>query len=167
VKFQVTHILSVTPATFWGQLFFDRVYNEQLYQALGFANMQVLSLEEQADGVVRRVLRAEPPLHVPAVLKAKLQGKIFYTEDGSYDPARQIWVFRSIPSVVPDQVSITGRIQLSPHDKGALHEVDVEARVTAWGVGALIERVIERNTRDSLAVTTQFIDRWAREKGLS
>lgn len=167
MKFQLTHVLSVSPATFWGRLFFDRTYNEHLYQALGFANMQVLELEERADGCVRRLLRAEPPLHVPAILKSKLQGKIFYTEDGIYDPAAQTWVFRSIPSVVPDQVSITGRIQLSPHAKGALHAVEVEARVTAWGVGALIERVIERNTRDSFAITTQFIDRWAAEKGLS
>jgi len=167
VRCTLTHVMRVTPATFWEHVFFDPAYNRALYEALGFASMQVISLDSPPDGAIRRELRAEPPLHVPAAIKRKLQGRIFYTEHGHFDVPGQAWKFRSVPSVIPDQVSIVGSLHLAPHPRGALHAVELEARVSAWGfIGSLIEGVIERNSRESFATTVAFTDRWAEEKGL-
>lgn len=159
--------MRVTPATFWERVFFDAAYNRALYEALGFASMQVISLDSPPDGAIRRELRAEPPLHVPAAIKRRLSGKIHYTEHGHFDLPSQAWEFRSVPSVMADQVSIAGRLHLAPHPRGALHSVELEARVSAWGIiGKLVESVIERNSRESFATTVAFTDRWAEEKGL-
>jgi len=166
VKFALAHVMHVTPETFWGRVFLDEEYNRGLYAELGFAGMQILSFDRPPDGAARRVLRAEPPLHVPAALKRKLQGKVFYTEHGHFDVPSQSWHFRSVPSVMSDQVSIVGRVHVAPHPEGAVHTVDLEAHVSAWGIGGLIESVIERNSRESFATTIAFTDRWAREKGL-
>ncbi len=165
MQFQLSNVLRVAPATFWDQLFFDEAYNQGLYVALGFANMQVLKLDREPSAV-HRTLRAEPPIHAPAVLKRKLVGKLFYTEAGTFDLSTRRWTFQSIPSVLPDQVSIRGEIELLPHADGSLHRVDLDVRVTAWGIGSIIEHVIERNTRESFATTLAFTERWAKEKGL-
>ncbi len=165
MKFHVANVVRVAPATFWDQLFFDQAYNQSLYVALGFANMHVLSLDRQP-ATITRSLRAEPPLHAPAVIKRRLEGKFFYTERGEFDRVSKRWTFESIPSVLADQVSIRGTIELLPHAHGAEHCVDIEARVTAWGIGSLIERVIERNTRESFATTISFTEQWVQQKGL-
>ncbi len=165
MKFSVSNVLRVAPEIFWEQIFFDEAYNQGLYAALGFATMQVISSDRQP-GLIRRSLRAEPPIHAPSALKRKLEGKLFYTEEGEFDLTTRRWSFRSSSSVLPDKVSIRGTIALSPHAEGAQHLVEIEARVTAWGLGSVIERVIERNTRDSYATTIAFTERWATEKGL-
>ena len=166
MKFTLRHAVHLSPATFWQRVFFDDEYNRLLYVALGFADMRVLSLDSPADGKIRRVLRAEPPINLPMVLKRKLQGKVFYTEQGHFEPATQSWAFQSIPSVLSDQMSIQGRLQLLPHPEGSTHVVDLDVRVTAWGMGPLLEGLIERNARDSFATTVGFTNRWAEQKGL-
>lgn len=165
MKFRLLQVLRVAPATFWDQIFFDEAYNQALYVALGFDNMRVLS-QEATPASIRRVLRAEPPIHAPAVIKRKLSGKVFYTEDGTLDLQTRRWTFSSVPSVLPDQVSIRGTITLSPHTEGAEHCVDIDVQVSAWGIGNLVEHIIERNTRESFAITIPFTERWAKEKGL-
>jgi hypothetical protein len=165
VKFEIVNLLRVAPATFWDELFFDEAYNQSLYAALGFVSMRVLSFDRQAT-VVRRGLQAEPPIHAPAALKRKLTGKVFYSEEGELDLVHKRWTFRSNSSVMPDQVSIRGQIELLPHAEGALHRVEIDARVNAWGIGSVIEHLIERNTRESYDKTIAFTERWAREKGL-
>ncbi len=166
MKTVVTHQLRVSPATFWERIFFDEGFNAKLYVALGFDQYQVLTQERGEGGVLRRVLRAVPPIHGPSILRRKLAGKIYYTEDGSYDPRSGVWSFRSEPSIVPDQVYIAGTITLTANAQGAEHRCELETRVTAWGMGALIERVIDKGTRDSFQTTADFTNRWAEEHGL-
>ncbi len=162
----LTHVMRVTPATFWERIFFDDAYNRALYEKLGFEGMRVISFESPPDGAIRRELRAEPPMRVPAAIKRKLQGKVYYTEYGQLDVPSQTWAFRTVPSVIPDQLSVVGSVHLAPHPRGALHSVELVACVSAWGIGSLIESVIERNSRESFATTAVFTDRWAEEKGL-
>lgn len=165
MKFEIVNVLRVAPATFWDQLFFDEAYNQSLYAALGFVSVRVLSFDRQPT-LIRRSLQAEPPIHAPAALKRKLTGKVFYTEEGELDLVNKRWSFRSNSSVLPDKVSIRGTIECSPHAEGALHRVEIDACVNAWGIGSVIEHLIERNTRESYANTIAFTERWATEKGL-
>jgi hypothetical protein len=162
----IESLFRVTPEQFWQRLFFDAEYNAGLYRELGFESYEVLSLERHPDGRVTRRLKAEPPLSGPALLKRQLRGRIYYTEEGVYDPARQVWEFVNHSSVAAGSTHISGSIQVEPHAEGLRHVVALDIRVTALGLGSMIERAIEKNTRESYRVTTAYTNAFAVQHGL-
>jgi hypothetical protein len=44
--------------------------------------------------------------------------------------------------------------------------VELDVRITALGLGSMIEKLVEKNVRESYAVTTRFTNAYAAEKGL-
>src|SRR5687768_14500886 len=98
--------LQVTPETFWTRLFFDPDYNRGLYQALGFQAFEVLKLEHREGGRIRRLVRAEPPVKAPGLLKRKLAERLSYLDDGEFDPATQTWTFTNESNVARESTKI-------------------------------------------------------------
>lgn len=166
MKTRIENVFRVTPETFWERLFFDADYNAGVYGALGFEAYEVLALETLSDGRVRRVLRAEPPLQAPEMLKKRLKGRVFYTEEGFYDPARRIWEFANESSMASDSTKVRGSIRAESHAEGMLHVVELDIQVSAFGLGGVVERLIEKNTRESYRVTTAFTHAYAEQHGL-
>jgi hypothetical protein len=167
VRTRIENVFHVAPSTFWERLFFDAEYNAGVYGALGFDTYEVQALETLPDGRTRRVLRAEPPISAPEILKRRLKGRVFYTEEGFFDPARQIWEFANESSVASDSSKVSGSIRAEPHPQGMLHVVELDIQVSAFGFGGLVEKLIEKNTRDSYRVTTAFTNAYAKERGLA
>jgi hypothetical protein len=166
VKSTIHSVLRVSPDTFWERIFFDPPYVEALHAHLGFETFAVTTLETLPGGCVRRVARAVPPLHAPAAIKKQLDNRLTYTDDGTFDPVKREWTFRTIPGVFADAVYVGGRIYLEPHEQGATHICEIEARVSVFGIGSLIERILDRNTRQSFAVTARFTNDWAERQSL-
>ena len=164
---RIENVFHFPEATFWDVLFFDHEYNARLHRELGFQTYEVRALEELPDGKVRRALRCEPPLKVPAMLKKRIQSRVFYEEEGVYDRNAKRWEFSSTSTVMPESAKIGGVITTQPHPEGTLHIVELEVHITALGLGGMIERIIEKNVRESYAVTTRFTNAYAAEKGLT
>ncbi|MDB4976569.1 MAG: hypothetical protein JWN48_4910 [Myxococcaceae bacterium] len=156
----------VRPEHFWQRMFFDAEYNAGLYRALGFESYEVLEQEHLPDGRVRRSLKAEPPLSGPELLKRQLRGRIFYTEEGTYDPARGVWEFVNHSSVAAGSTHVSGTIRVEPDAQGLKHLVELEVRVSALGLGSMIERAIEKSTRESYRLTTDYTNAFAERHGL-
>src|SRR5688572_25085183 len=148
--------LKVTPETFWTRLFFDPEYNSGLYQALGFQPFEVLALEQREGGRIRRLLRAEPPVNAPGLLKRKLSARLSYLDDGEFDPATQTWTFTNESNVAKGSSKIGGTIRAEPTAEGTLQVIELEVSISAFGLGAIAERVVERNMRDSYRVTADY-----------
>lgn len=163
---RIENVLRVSPEVFWQRLFFDADYNGRLYSLLGFEAYEVQVLETLADGRVRRVLRAEPPIKAPDLLKRRLKGKVFYTEEGFYDPVRAVWEFVNESSVASDSTKVSGSIRAEPHPEGMLHLVELDIQVRAFGFGSMVEKAIEKNTRESYRVSTEFTNAYVQEHGL-
>ncbi|HEX5655887.1 MAG TPA: DUF2505 family protein [Polyangiales bacterium] len=164
---KIESVFHVAPDVFWSRLFFDAEYNAGLYRALGFESYEVQSLETHADGRIERKLRAEPPLSGPELLRNALRGRIYYVESGTFDPARQVWEFANESSVKAGETRVAGIIHALPHPQGMLHRVELEISVSALGLGSLIEKQIEKSTRESYLVTTTYTNTYAGERGLS
>lgn len=166
MKATIENVLHVRPEVFWERLFFDADYNQGLYRELGFESYELLSLTREPGGVVRRSLRAEPPLSGPDLLKRSIRGRIYYVEEGSYDPARGSWEFENHTSVAAGTTKVRGRIRAEPHPEGMRHLIELEIEVRALGLGSLVERAIEKSTRESYRLTTAYTNRYAAEHGL-
>ncbi|HEX6242246.1 MAG TPA: DUF2505 domain-containing protein [Polyangiales bacterium] len=167
MEVQIVNTIRVTPPTYWGQLFFDPDYLRGLYVALAFPLCEVQQQSVDTEGRTRRVLRAVPPFSAPDFIRKKLEGRLFYTEDGTYDPRTGRWSFSTAVSVASDKVDIRGVIHTEPVAHGLRHVLDLTAKVSAFGVGPLFERLIEKNTRDSYAVMADFTNRFALERGFA
>lgn len=167
MKARIETPIPVSPETFWSQLFFDHEYNRGLYEVLGFLSAEVLTEERLPSGNIRRVTRLEPPIAgAPGVLKQKLAARFSYLDDGEFDPTRQVWTFRNESSVAKDSTHIGGTIHVEPHSQGALLVVQVEIKVSAFGLGGLAERVIEKNARESYKTTARYLHGFAAQRGL-
>lgn len=166
MRARIENVFHITPETFWETLFFDDEYNARLYKELGFAVVEVLALEDLGNGRIRRALRAEPPVNAPDILKKRLKDKLAYEEEGIYDKHAQRWDFTSKSNVAREAAKIGGSITTEPHPEGMLHIVELDVSISALGLGNIIERVIEKNVRESYKVTTRFTNAYAAEKGL-
>jgi hypothetical protein len=166
MEVRITNVFHVSPELFWQRLFFDREYNHGLYRALGFVQYDVESLETDADGRTRRVLRAVPPIKAPEIVRRKLGDRLYYREDGTYDPRSGLWTFKIVPSVAAESTKISGVLRAEPDAAGMRHVCDLRAQVSAFGLGGLIEKVIEKNTRDSYRLTAQFTNEYVRRADL-
>ncbi len=164
---KIESIFHVAPDVFWARLFFDADYNAGLYKALGFESYEVQSLQTHADGRIERRLRAEPPLSGPEIVRKALRGRIYYVESGSYHPARGVWDFANESSVKAGDTRVAGTIRALPHPDGMLHQVELDIQVSALGLGSLIERQIEKSTRESYVVTTTYTNAYVAEHGLA
>lgn len=162
----IESIFHVAPDVFWSRLFFDAEYNAGLYRQLRFESYEVLALETLADGRIKRSLRAEPPLSGPEMVRKALRGRIYYVEEGTYDPAQGAWTFVNHSSVKAGDTQVSGVIRTLPHPEGMRHVVELEVRVSALGLGSLIERQIEKGTRESYLVTTAYTNAYAAEHQL-
>jgi hypothetical protein len=167
MEVRITNLFRVTPEVFWQRLFFDAEYNRGLYQALGFARCEVQSVETDQHGCVRRVLRAVPPIKAPELVRKRLEGRLYYLEDGSYDPRSGAWTFESVPSVAAESTKISGVIRAEPAAGGMHHVVDLSLQVSAFGLGSLIERVIEKNTRESYRLTAEYTNTFVSSPGFT
>lgn len=161
------NIFNVAPDVFWNRLFFDADYNAGLYRGLSFESYQVLALETLPDGRIKRSLRAEPPLSGPEFVRRALRGRIYYVEEGSYDPASGAWEFVNESSVKAGNTKVSGVIRALPHPEGMRHLVELDVQVSALGLGSMIERQIEKGTRESYLFTTRYTNAYAAEHGLT
>ena len=166
MRARIENVFHVTPATFWEVLFFDDEYNNRLYAELGFDAVEVRGVEKLLDGRVRRSIRCEPPVKAPEILKKRIQNKLAYEEEGFYDPRGPRWDFRTISNVAPESTKIGGSITAEPHEHGMLHIVELDINISVFGLGGLIEKVLEKNIRESYRVTTRFTNAYVVEKGL-
>lgn len=166
MKATIESFFRIRPELFWQRLFFDAEYNAGLYRELGFESYEVLKLERHDDGRVVRSLKAEPPLSGPELLRKQLRGRIYYIEEGNFDPARGSWEFVNHTSVKAGSTQVSGTIRVEPHAEGLRQLVELEISVSALGLGGLIERTIEKNTRASYRVTADYTNRFALAHGL-
>jgi hypothetical protein len=165
MRARIENVFHVTPAVFWEVLFFDDEYNRRLYAELGFDAVEVRSVERLGDGRIRRAIRCEPPVKAPDMLRKRIQNKLAYEEEGTYDPRGPRWDFKSTSNVAPDSTKIGGSIIAQPHAQGMLHVVELDISISVFGLGGMIEKILEKNVRESYRVTTRFTNAYAVEKG--
>ena len=167
MEVRIVNTLCVSPVHYWERIFFDPEYVRALYAELAFPVLEVQCLNVEPNGTTRRVLRAVPPVAAPEFIRKKLEGRLYYTEDGTYDPRTGCWSFSTLVSVAADKVDIRGVIHTEPLAGGLRHVLDLSAKVSAFGVGPLFERLIEKNTRDSYAHMAAFTNRFASQRGMA
>lgn len=168
MRYTIRHTFNTDIDTFWDKIFFDPEYNDALFkQHLGFTEYEVLELDRKEDGSVTRRVRAVPKAEVPKAVKKVIGDSVGYTEVGRFDPRTRRFHVEVIPNAAADKIKTKLSMWVEPRgDKHVERFVEVENEVKIFGVGKVVEGVIEKQTRDNYGRAADFTNQWIKDKGL-
>ena len=167
MRFTIRHSIDTDVDTFW-ELFFAEDYNQAMFTgALKFSKYAVLSLERSDDGSVRRRTDNAPPFELPPALKRVVGDLSSYIEEGRFDAASRRWTADVTPSTMADKIRTHVELRVEPRgDKKCERIADIEVNVKIFGVGTVMEKFVEQQTRDAYDASARFTNGWIADKGL-
>lgn len=168
MKYTIRHTFNTDVDTFWGKLFFDPAYNETLFREhLGFSIYRVLELDQRPDGSVKRRVECAPKVEIPAVAKKVIGDSTSYVEEGVFDPKTKRFSVDVQPKMGGDRIKTHVTMWVEPRgEKKVERIVEVDNTVKVFGVGGVIEKFIEQQTRASYDASAGFTNQWIADKGL-
>ncbi len=168
MRFTIKHLIETDADVFWDRIFFDEEFTRALcVDHLRFSVFRVLSFEKRADGVITRRIENAPPVEVPKVVKKVLGDTVKFVEDGRFDPQAKKRHFRVIPAVASDKILTSGELWVEPRgDKRVERFCAIQTQVKIFGIGKIVEDLIEKQTRANYDQAAVFTNRWIREKGM-
>jgi hypothetical protein len=168
MKFTCRNLFNTDADTYWSKVFFDPEYNRGLYvDALQFKKWELVELTGEPGGVRTRKQNLEPKSDAPAVVQKLVGGSISYVEQGRFDPDGRIWTYTIKLSKLSDKVTIGGKFWVEPRgDKRIERLCDVDISVNIFGVGGVVEKFVEKETRDSYEKATAYTNAWLAKQGL-
>ncbi len=149
-----TAVLPCSPETFWKVFLDERYTRALLVDELGFKEVTVLELGENA-----RKLRVVPKVSLPGALQKLVGDSFAYEEHGTLDRAHNQWSWRMVPR--KEIVATRGTVRVEPAGDGQCRrsdEVVIEGKI--FGLGGVIESTAEKEVRASFAKETAFLRRW-------
>ena len=168
MRYTIRHTFNTDADTFWGKIFFDPDYNETLFlKHLGFSSYKLLELDTQPDGSVTRRVECSPKVEIPAAVKKVIGDSASYVETGRFDPKTRRFSVEVQPRVAADRIKTKVAMWVEPRGHKKIERVvEVDSTVKVFGVGAIVEKLIEQQTRASYDSAAAFTNRWIAEKGL-
>ena len=168
MRYTIRHTFNTDADTFWGKIFFDPDYNETLFlKHLGFTSYKLLELDKQPDGSVTRRVECTPKVEIPAAVKKVIGDTASYVETGRFDPKTKRFSVEVQPRVAADRIKTKVSMWVEPRgDKQVERVVEVDSTVKVFGVGGVIEKLIENATRTSYDQAAAFTNQWIASKGL-
>jgi hypothetical protein len=164
----IRHTFNTDAETYWTKVFFSRDYNTRLFaEALGFG-YEILSLEEEPNGVRRRKVRIEPKADMPGFMKKLVGDGIQYVEEGSFDPTKKLWSYKVTTSKLSEKINISGTFFAEPKGEKQVDRVCVlNVVVKIPLVGSSVEEFIIRTTRESYDKVQVFTNKYIESEKLN
>jgi Protein of unknown function (DUF2505) len=157
-------LLPCTPDLFW-RIFLDPAYLRALYlEELKYKGFEILEITDAL-----RKLRIVPNFNLPGPIEALIGESFAYEEHGTLDRAHDVWTWRMVqpkdlhPAAKPREglVAALGSVRIeatSEHQCRRSNEVVIEANI--FGLGGLIESIIEKEFRAAWVKETALLTRW-------
>jgi hypothetical protein len=159
MKVLIEHVFAGVDCDAYERLYFDEPFNEALGRLLQLGRT-VLRFERTPDRIVRHV--CFDAVHEPESPTAQAFGssRASFVEELEYDVRARRATYRTIPSKFADRMTSTGTIELSSAAGGVRRTVRGEVKVSLFGFGRLVERMIVAEIEKSYAATSKFTTEW-------
>lgn len=155
--FSIRQLIDCSAQEFWERIFRCEVFNEYLYDGLGFE----YELQEWNPDIGFRKAKVSPGQKMPKPIAKVLGERFSYVEEGSFDADAAQYVFRVIPSAMPDRIRADGVVVVE-----AVSEVQCERKVTVEfaanvpGLSRLIEAYLVASTREQYAKNAALVNEY-------
>lgn len=160
---KIQDVIQCSEARYWELFFQEAWHRRMILEGLGFGAVNVTSFTETPDEI-RRDLQMTPKLHLPDAVNRALGSSMAIVESGRFARATRTWTFRHKVSVMTEKLDISGSVQTETDSNGHCRrngQVNFEARI--FGLGSLIERAAEGNTRRGFQDAANWTNRWLAE----
>ncbi len=140
-------------------LYFDESFNVALGAALQMGR-QLVHFERTADRIVRHVCyepKRDP--NSPAD-QAFGTSRASFVEELDYDRRARRGTWKTIPNLWPERVRNAGTIELVAAGAGTRRIVRGDVKVSLFGFGGLVERMIVAEIEKNYVATTKFTRDW-------
>ncbi len=140
-------------------LYFDETFNEAVGQALQLGR-RLLRFERTDERIVRHV--EFEPVRDPSSPGGKALGnaRASVIEELDYDRRTRQGAWRVTPNMHSERVRNVGTIEIADAGGGARRIIRGEVKVSAFGFGRIIERMVIAEIVKSYANTTRFTNEW-------
>jgi hypothetical protein len=155
----IEHVFAGVDCDAYERLYFDEPFNEALGRVLRLGR-KLLHFERTQERIVRHV--CYDAKHDPGSPAAQAFGtsRASYVEELDYDVRARRGTWRTIPNKFSDRMTSTGTIELSAAPGGVRRTVHGEVKVSLFGFGRLVERMIVAEIEKSYATSTKFTNEW-------
>lgn len=164
MSYEIRDSFDCDAATFW-RIFFDGEYSKALYVGhLKFDVFDIVSLEKDSEGNVKRRTKQAPHVEIPAVAKKVIGDSTGFTEDGRFDVKTQRWTFTVTPATAADKVQTKGEMWCESRGEGRIERITrIDTKVKIFGIGGVVEAFIEKTTRTLYGQAAEFTRAWIRD----
>jgi hypothetical protein len=140
-------------------LYFDEAFNTAVGEALQLGR-QLVRLDRTSDRVVRHV--CFEPKRDPNSPAGQAFGtsRASFIEELEYDLRAHRGTWRTIPNLFTDRVRNAGTIEVVASESGVRRIVRGEVKVSLFGFGGIVERMIVSEIEKSYTSTTKLTNEW-------
>jgi hypothetical protein len=165
MPYTVRHTIETDVATLW-QLFFDQELARAMIREFGNAgSFEVLEERTDDQGRLHRRIEVKSNVQLPGFI-AKFVGDGGYTEVGTFDRALGKYAAECIPSLGADKFKTKFEVTAHPIGDGTRCErqITCENAVKVFGIGGMLEGLMEKVQREAHEQSAGFINNWLRAK---
>ena len=159
MKFVIDHVFPQIACGDYEALYFDEPFNDALGEALCMGR-KLLRLDRSPERIVRHVCYEPARERGTPADQAFGSSRASFVEELDYDVRARRGTWRTIPNQFTERVKNTGTIELGSDGTGTRRVVRGEVKVSLFGFGGLVERMIVGEIEKSYAKTTAFTLDW-------
>jgi hypothetical protein len=161
--YSVTHVIDTDVDNLW-RLLLDVELADTMLKSFGVpGSYEIVEEREDEQGRLHRRVECNSLVELPGFV-TKLVGDGSYTEIGCFDRTFKKYSAQCIPKRGADKVLTSYEITARPLDDGTRCErlIVTENVVKVFGIGGLIQSMLERTQRDAHEQSATFINSWLR-----
>ena len=163
--YSVKHVIETDVDGLW-RLFFDVELAREMIKSFGsFGSFDVVEERKDELGRLHRRIECSSNIELPGFI-TKLVGDGSYTEIGCFDRAANKYSAQCIPKRGADKFSTSFEVTAHPLEGGVRCErhITTENVVKVFGIGGMLQGLIEKTQRDAHEQSATFINAWLRSK---
>ena len=159
MRLTIEHVFEGIAVGDYEALYFDEAFNEALGKQLRLGR-QLVRFDRSENRIVRHVCY-EPIRDAGHVIdRAYGSSRASFLEELEYDRTARSGTWRTIPNRFTDRFRNAGTIEFAAADGGTRRTVHADVKVSAFGFGGLVERLVVAEIERSYAATADFTRAW-------
>jgi hypothetical protein len=159
VKVLIEDVFAGIASAEYEALYFDEEFNEALSHTLELGR-KLLRLERSSERIVRHVCFEPAQAPDSPARQAFGSSRASFVEELDYDVRTRRGRWRTIPNLFRERVTNSGTLELADSPAGVRRIVRGEVKVSLFGFGRVIEKMIVTEIENSYARTTRFTNEW-------
>jgi uncharacterized protein DUF2505 len=159
MRVAIDHVFEGLSCVEYEALYFDEPFNVAVGEALEMGRA-LLHFERSSQRIVRHV--GYEPKRDPTSAAGQAFGtsRASFIEQLDYDLRAHRGEWRTIPNLFPDRVRNSGTIEFADAPSGVRRSLRGEVKVSAFGFGRIIERMIVAEIERSYEATARLTLEW-------